>query len=65
MDDAAKAIFSVRPRLKSFSVLEFDNVYSEKEHRPNYHELLYLLEGRMTLHLGKILNSERSPEIFC
>lgn len=64
MDDAAKAFLSVRPRLRSFSVLEFDNVYSEKEHRPGCHELLYVLEGRMTLHLGKNLEFRAVPGDF-
>ena len=64
MDDAAKAFFSVRPRLRHFSVLEFDNVYSEREHRNNSHELLYVLEGRMTLHLGKNLEFLAEPGDF-
>ena len=64
MDDAAGNFLAVRPRLRSFSVLEFDNVYSEKEHRPNCHELLYVLEGRMTLHLGKNLEFRAVPGDF-
>jgi len=64
MDEAAKGIFSVRPRLRRFSVLEFANMYSEREHRSNSHELLYVLEGRMTLHLGKNLEFHAVPGDF-
>lgn len=64
MDDAAKSFLSVRPRLRHFMVLEFDNRYSEKEHRTRSHELLYVLEGRMTLHLGKNLEFHAVPGDF-
>ncbi len=64
IDDAAENFLSVRPHVRKFSVLEYDNVYSEKEHLPNCHELLYILEGRMTLHLGKNLIFHAVPGDF-
>ena len=52
------------PELVSFRALEYDTVYSRKEHSPGHHELLYVLDGRMTLHLGEKLIFHAGPGDF-
>lgn len=64
MDEINKIILEQRPQIKSFRILEYDNVYSTCEHKSYHHELLYILEGRMTLHLGENLKFHAIPGDF-
>lgn len=52
------------PSLKGFRVLEYDNIYSKKEHIPDSHELLYVLDGRMSLHLNDGCSYRAMPGDF-
>ena len=52
------------PRITSFKINEYDNVYSSHTHYSGAHELLYVLEGRMTLHLGENLEYRAGPGDF-
>lgn len=53
-----------RPRINTFKILEYDNVYSNHTHQSSAHELLYVLDGRMTLHLGENLEYHAIPGDF-
>jgi AraC-like DNA-binding protein len=64
MSEITSSIFAPCPRIKSMRVLEYDNVYATKEHKSLSHELLYILEGRMTLHLGENLTFHAAPGDF-
>jgi AraC-like DNA-binding protein len=64
MSEISCSIFATAPRIKSMRVLEYDNVYATKEHKSVSHELLYILEGRMTLHLGENLTFHGTPGDF-
>ncbi|MBR7105150.1 MAG: helix-turn-helix transcriptional regulator [Lentisphaeria bacterium] len=43
------------PQITTFRVLEYDNRYATTEHVPASHELLYVLDGKITLHLKEQL----------
>ena len=47
-----------------FQVLEYANIYSTTEHVPATHELLYVLDGKLTLHLGNHLIFQAMPGDF-
>ena len=52
------------PSVLNFRIIEYDNVYSSHTHYSGAHELLYVLEGRMTLHLGENLEYRAGPGDF-
>jgi AraC-like DNA-binding protein len=52
------------PSVLNFRIIEYDNVYSSHTHQSNAHELLYVLDGRMTLHLGQHLEYQAGPGDF-
>ncbi|MBR2374359.1 MAG: AraC family transcriptional regulator [Lentisphaeria bacterium] len=64
MDGISKNFLEHSPQVRTFRVLEYDNVYSTCEHKSGFHELLYILEGRMTLHLGEKLKFHAIPGDF-
>ena len=64
MSEISCSIFTSPPRIRSMRVLEYDNVYATREHKSISHELLYILEGRMTLHLGENLTFHATPGDF-
>lgn len=64
VSESWKKFLDIRPEICSFRVLEYDNVYSRKSHCPAHHELLYVLDGRMTLHLGSNLEYHAVPGDF-
>ena len=49
-DDAI--FFNNCPANTTLNVLDFSNVYSQREHCDNKHELLYVLDGKVKLHLS-------------
>lgn len=61
MDNVDKDFLLKQPRLRSFNVLDFDNVYAQKEHTTNAHELLYILDGKITLHMAHNLKFQAMP----
>lgn len=64
MAEIWKKFLDLRPEVHSLRVLEYDNIYSSKVHSSNVHELLYVLDGRMTLHLGGKLQYHAVPGDF-
>ena len=65
MEQTADGFFpETRPVLRSFQVLEYDSVYSRRAHGTHGHELLYVLDGRMTLHVGERLRFHAVPGDF-
>ena len=61
MDNNQLDFLSVPPEISSFRVIEFENRYSQLEHADQTHELLYILDGRMTLHLSGNLKFQAVP----
>lgn len=57
-------VFSTSPQVSNFRVLEYANIYSTNEHVPNENELLYVLDGKMTLHLEEHLVFQAMPGDF-
>ena len=55
MLDEMKHLQASLPRLHRFAVMDYATVYSLKSHRSLRNELLFILDGRVTLHLGKDL----------
>ena len=52
------------PKLKLFRAMDFDTVYSRMDHRDRWNELLYVLDGQITLHLGRDLKFRAVPGDF-
>lgn len=52
------------PEVVSFRATDYDKVYSTRPHRTHCHELLYVLEGRLTLQMGKNLQFQAMPGEF-
>ena len=61
MDNNKKDFLDLRPVIKAVSVLEFANMYATQEHKSSSHELLYVLDGTMTLHLEVNLEFHAVP----
>ena len=64
MQEENKNFLSSQPHLREFRVLDYDNIYSQYEHKSHSHELLYVLDGRMTLHLAGNLKFQAMPGDF-
>lgn len=64
MTDQREIFLDRRPRVSTFKILEYDNVYSSHTHHSPAHEFLYVLDGRMTLHLGENLEYRAGPGDF-
>ena len=64
MQEENKKFLSSQPQLREFRVLDYDNIYSQYEHKSHSHELLYVLDGRMTLHLAGNLKFQAMPGDF-
>lgn len=64
MNENSRSFLEHRPKVRTFRVHEYDKVYSTYKHKSNFHELLYILEGRMTLHLGEKLKFHAIPGDF-
>jgi len=64
MDNTVDNIFSVPPLVTHFRVMEYPNMYSTTEHVPTEHELLYVLDGNLALHLGEHLVFQGIPGDF-
>ena len=52
------------PKLQRFKVTDYDNKYSQIDHRAYRNELLYVLDGQVTLHVGKNLQFNAVPGDF-
>jgi hypothetical protein len=64
MAENTEKFLDKRPEVTSFRIIEYDNVYSSHTHFSTAHELLYVLDGRMTLHLGENLEYHAGPGDF-
>ena len=64
MENNVNSIFSTSPQVINFRVLEYSNIYSTTEHIPKEHELLYVLDGKITLHLEDHLVFQAMPGDF-
>ena len=64
MEQSIKKILSNCPQLTTFRVLEYANIYSTTEHVPREHELLYVLDGKITLHWEDHLVYQAMPGDF-
>ena len=64
MAENREAFLQKIPEINNFRIIEYDNVYSSHTHHSNAHELLYVLDGRMTLHLGSNLQYRAVPGDF-
>ena len=64
MEKIVNNVFSTSPQVSNFRVLEYANIYSTNEHVPQENELLYVLDGKMTLHLEEHLVFQAMPGDF-
>lgn len=64
MDRTTDDILAAAPQVESFRVLEYDNRYATTEHRSSADELMYILEGKVTLHLEERLVFNAVPGDF-
>ena len=64
MEQIIKNIFSTPPQATNFRIIEYDNIYSTTEHTPREHELLYVLDGKITLHWEEHLVFQAMPGDF-
>ncbi|MBR7143874.1 MAG: AraC family transcriptional regulator [Lentisphaeria bacterium] len=64
MDHDTSNIFNTAPQIRNFRVIEYSNIYSVNEHIPKEHELLYVLDGRITLHVEDHLVFQAMPGDF-
>ena len=64
MDQIIKNIFSTTPQATNFRIIEYDNIYSTTEHTPRKHELLYVLDGKISLHWEEHLVFQAMPGDF-
>lgn len=64
MESAVNNIFVTVPQVSNFRVVEYSNIYSTNEHIPREHELLYVLDGKITLHLEDHLVFHAMPGDF-
>ena len=55
---------STSPALHSFKIIDYEVCYSEQEHIDTSHELLYVLNGKMTLHIQPTLKFHAVPGDF-
>lgn len=63
--DLTEAIFPEHhPKLTRFKVRDYENIYSQTDHRAHKNELLYVLDGQVTLHIGKDLRFDAEPGDF-
>jgi AraC-like DNA-binding protein len=61
MKKIEESFLKLRPEVLQVSVLEFANKYSTQYHKSCSHELLYVLDGKMTLHLEGNLEFHAVP----
>ena len=64
MDETDNSFLTVPPQMVRFQVLEYANRYSTTAHVPTTHELMYVLDGKLTLHLGEHLVFQAMPGDF-
>ena len=64
MSEVTEEFLERRPEITTFKVIEYDNVYASHTHTSAIHELLYVLDGRVTLHLGENLEFRAGPGDF-
>lgn len=64
MENPVNNIFSPPPQVTNFRVLEYSNIYSTTEHIPKENELLYVLDGKIKLHLEDHLVYQAMPGDF-
>lgn len=64
MPEVNEEFLDKRIKITTFKVIEYDNVYASHTHFSSVHELLYVLDGRMTLHLGENLEFRAGPGDF-
>ena len=57
-------IYTTAPQVKNFRVLEYSHIYSAHDHIPHDHELLYVLDGKMSLHVEDHLVFHAMPGDF-
>ena len=61
MAENSEKFLETIPAVQNFRIIEYDNVYSSHIHQSGAHELLYVLDGCMTLHLGTNLEYRAVP----
>ena len=64
MEQCVNKILSHIPQVTNFRVIEYANIYSTTEHVPREHELLYVLDGKITLHWEDHLVYQAMPGDF-
>ena len=64
MEQSVNKILNNCPQLTTFRVIEYANIYSTTEHVPREHELLYVLDGKITLHWEDHLVYQAMPGDF-
>ena len=64
MEQCVNKILSHIPQVTNFRVIEYANIYSTNEHIPREHELLYVLDGKITLHWEDHLVYQAMPGDF-
>jgi len=64
MDSICKKFIDDRPDFHNFKIIDYPMCYSDHEHAASYNELLYVLNGKVTLHLHPDLKFRAVPGDF-
>ena len=52
--EAAAKFWFDTPRIRSYRTRDYENIWAERQHASSVHELLYIVDGRSTLVVGKL-----------
>ncbi len=50
----AEKYWSSTPRIHSYRTRDYENIWAERQHASSVHELLYIVDGKSTLVVGKL-----------
>ena len=64
MNGSEEKFIAIRPNFHNFKVIDYAACYSAHEHAASYNELLYVLNGKVTLHLHPALKFKAMPGDF-
>jgi len=61
MNSAERNFLDCRPDFHNFKIIDYAVCYSDHEHAASYNELLYVLNGKVTLHMHPDLKFHAAP----
>ena len=64
MNGSEEKFIAIRPNFHNFKIIDYAACYSAHEHAASYNELLYVLNGKVTLHLHPALKFKAVPGDF-